>query len=145
MTDVAAVNPVPTRRVFKAWEEDWEKSDFKKDTPTARSQFVAKHVNLVWLDVDVSTYPKLEHRDIQMRGKGRDRGWHVIAWNIVGKEEDVWRPSAVTDAVKCQVLGKDLQGKVCPTLKQPDEAGIRVVLKDEVRRTTEESDTDGDD
>ena len=140
-TDVAAVNPVPTRRVFKAWEEAWEKRDFKAKTDTAREDFEIKHKNLVWLDVDEEDSPQLEHVEIRwvdLRSK-RDSGWHVIGRNTVTNKEDEWRSSAVIQAVQCQETGLNFRGDACQTLKQPEENGIRVVLEHEVRTTEEDS------
>ena len=83
--DVEQLKQPATKRVFRAWFEDWEVENVKKNNAVTKQLFLEKHENLVFLDPDTNLTFVVAPENLEWRC-GKNGGWHLICEEVGGKE-----------------------------------------------------------
>ena len=60
--DVAPMQEPVTKRVFRAWVEDWEKTELNKYDPVIEARFLEKYKNLHFKIEDTGAITLLHHK-----------------------------------------------------------------------------------
>ena len=83
--DVEQLKQPATKRVFRAWFEDWEVENVKKNDAVAEALFIEKHKNLVFWDPDTEKTFVVAPENLEWR-RGKNGGWHLICEEVGGNE-----------------------------------------------------------
>jgi len=83
--DVKQLKQPATKRVFRAWFEDWEVENVKKNDAVAEALFIEKCENLVFWDPDTEKTFVVAPENLEWR-RGKNGGWHLICEEVGGKE-----------------------------------------------------------
>ena len=80
-----------TKRIFRAWIEDWEKEDIVDNDCVAEARLLEKYKNLVFYDPDDKTTFTVGDEELEFnRGNKKqdiDRGWYAICTSADGNEQ----------------------------------------------------------
>ena len=87
--DVEQLKQPATKRVFRAWFEDWEVENVKKNDTVAKQLFIEKHKNLVFLDPDTEKTFVVAPENLEWRC-GKNGGWFLICEEVGGKEVEAF-------------------------------------------------------
>jgi hypothetical protein len=112
--DINGLNGRPRKptRNFKAWIEQWEKDEKRKDHPLTEARFLDKYGSLTWRDPDYDKTFTASDESCSFI-KGRTNGWFINGVNEDGEEEP-WDPLLIIDLIKIH--------------KQPEELHVNIVL-----------------
>jgi hypothetical protein len=104
----------PVKRVFRAWVEEWEEEDRKKNDCVAEARILAKYKNLAFNDPDTGGTFSIWEKNMEFR-RGRGNGWMLIATCADDDVDD----EAFTLEIACELIGNT-----------PQEAGVEVIHKE---------------
>jgi hypothetical protein len=101
----------PTR-IFRAWLEQWEIDEKKKDHSLTEAKFLDKYGGMCWLDPDYDKINTASDENCTFV-KGRTNGWFINAVDEDGEEEP-WDPFILIDLIRSH--------------KQPEALNVTIVL-----------------
>ena len=135
--DVATIQEPVTKRIFRAWVEDWEKTELTKCDPVIEARFLEKYKNLQFKFVDTGAIYTVASGNAEFHRKRGERGWHLICETNGGlREEDV---ESFTIALANELIGS-----------WPQEDGVEIIREDvdgsaaESNEESEESESDNE-
>ena len=86
--DVVAIQKPVTKRVFRTWVEDWEKTELNKCDPVIEVRFLEKYKNLHFKFVDTGAIYTVAPQNGEFPRKMGERGWHLICETNGGEDGD---------------------------------------------------------
>ena len=95
--DVAGLKEPASKRIFRAWIEEWEKESMKVNCPAVEARFLEKYKNLVFWDPDYKVNFVVHPDNLEFR-RGRDGGWQLIGNSCDDRVED--EPFSIELAVR---------------------------------------------
>ena len=114
--DVEQLKQPATERVFRAWFEDWEVENVKKNDAVAEQLFIEKRKNLVFLDPDTNLTFVVAPENLEWQ-RGKNGGWCLICEEVGGKEIE-----AFDIQVANELIGKTKQADGIEILRQEESA-----------------------
>jgi len=87
--DVEQLKQPATKRVFRAWFEDWEVENVKKNDAVAEALFIEKCENLVFWDPDTEKTFVVAPENLEWQ-RGKNGGWFLICEEVGGKEVEAF-------------------------------------------------------
>ena len=100
--DIATLKEPAVQRVFRAYVEDWEEEDRKKNDCVAEARLLAKYKGLVFVDPDTEKTFSVYEKNMEFR-RGRNNGWFVLA--VCSDQNDSEDCEAFSLEVACEVIG----------------------------------------
>ena len=100
--DIATLKEPVVQRVFRAYVEDWEQEDRKKNDCVAEARLLAKYKGLVFVDPDTEKTFSVVEKNMEFR-RGRNNGWFVLA--VSSDQDDSDDCEAFSLEVACEVIG----------------------------------------
>ena len=85
--DVEEMKEPASKRVFRAWVEDWEKEGQKVNCPAVEARFLEKYKNLVFKDPDYKVNFVIHADNLEWR-RGKEGGWFLIGNSCSKDVED---------------------------------------------------------
>ena len=98
--DIATLKEPAVQRVFRAYVEEWEQVDRKKNDCVAEARILAKYKGLVFVDPDTDKTFSVNEKNMEFR-RGRNNGWFVLA----SDNDDSEDCEAFSLEVACEVIG----------------------------------------
>ena len=100
--DIAAFKEPAVQRIFRAFVEDWEQEDRKKNDCVAEARLLVKYRCLVFVDPDTEKTFSVYEKNMEFR-RGRNNGWFVLAACSDQDNSDDYE--AFLLEVACKVIG----------------------------------------
>ena len=77
--DTTQLNLTTSKRIFRAWVEDWEKPLLKINDVIAEVRFLEKYKDLVFYDPDNECIYNVWHKTLEWQ-RGHNGGWCLIGF-----------------------------------------------------------------
>jgi hypothetical protein len=100
--DVATLKEPVVHRIFRAYVEEWEQEDRKKNDCVAEARLLAKYKGLVFVDPDTEMTFSVYEKNMEFR-RGKNNGWFVLA--VCSDQDDSEDCEAFSLEVACEVIG----------------------------------------